>query len=271
MADNKSPKVLTEAVDRTWIITINRASKMNCVDGETAAALEQAWLRFRDDDELYVAILTGAGDESFCSGADLKATQTLGPGAGASVAEYRRFVTHGSGYMGYTRGTDIYKPIICAVNGYAFAGGLKLACLGDLRIASENAEFWVACRRWNVPLVDGGTQRLPRIVGMGHAMDLILRARRIDAAEAHRIGLANEVVAPGNALERSLEIAGELAAYPQAAMRTDKQAAMMGSGRTLEEGLRIECEVGQSAMMSRDLAEGLAAFAEQRPGNFVND
>ena len=194
MADNKSPKVLTEAVDRTWIITINRASKMNCVDGETAAALEQAWLRFRDDDELYVAILTGAGDESFCSGADLKAAQTLGPSAGASVAEHRRFVTHGSGYMGYTRGTDIYKPIICAVNGYAFAGGLELACLGDLRIASENAEFWVACRRWNVPLVDGGTQRLPRIVGMGHAMDLILRARRIDAAEAHRIGLANGVL-----------------------------------------------------------------------------
>ena len=271
MADDTNPKVLTERIDRTWLITINRPQQMNCVDGETAAALESAWLHFRDDDELYVAVLTGTGDVSFCSGADLKATDTLGPARDASLSEQRRFITDGKGYMGYTRATDIYKPVICAINGYAFAGGLELACLGDLRIASENAEFWVACRRWNVPLVDGGTQRLPRIVGMGHAMDLILRARRIDAAEAYRMGLANEVVARGRALERSLEIAHEIAAYPQAALRTDKQAALMGSGRPLDEGLRIECEVGQTALASRDLPEGLAAFAEKRAGNFVND
>ncbi len=271
MPESAASKVLTEKIDRTLLITINRPDQMNCVDGETATALEAAWLRFRDDDELYVAVLTGAGDTSFCSGADLKAAHTLGPAADASLSERRRFISHGSGYMGYTRGTDIYKPIICAVNGYAFAGGLELACLGDMRVASENAEFWVACRRWNVPLVDGGTQRLPRIVGMGHAMDLILRARRIDSAEAYRMGLANDIVARGSAVERSLDIAREMAAYPQAALRTDKQATLMGSGRPLAEGLRIECEVGQSAMASRDLAEGLAAFAEKRPGNFVND
>ena len=268
---DRSDKVATERHGRTWVITINRPEQMNCVDGETAAALKEAWLEFRDNDELYVAVLTGAGNRSFCSGADLKALETLGPPADASLHRRRRFITDGPGYMGYSRQTDIYKPVICAVNGYAFAGGLELACLGDLRVASENAEFWVACRRWNVPLVDGGTQRLPRIVGMGWAMDLIVRGRRIDATEAMRIGLANEVVGRGKALERALEIAEEVAAFPQGALRTDKQAALMGWGRPLAEGLRIECEVGQTALASSDIEEGVRAFVEKRRGNFSND
>jgi len=173
--------------------------------------------------------------------------------------------------MGYTRQTDIFKPILCAVNGYAFAGGLELACLGDMRIASENAEFWVACRRWNVPLVDGGTQRLPRIVGLGWAMELIVLGKRIDAREAYRIGLANEVVPRRQALPRALELARQICAFPQAAIRTDKEAALRGFGRPLEEGLRIECEVGQTALTSPDTIEGPLAFAQKRAAKFVND
>jgi len=264
-------KVLTERREHIWIITINRADQMNCVDGETAVLLEQAWKRFRDDDELYVAILTGAGDTSFCSGADLKNMTTLGPGPGSSLHARRRFVTSGPGYMGYSRQTDIFKPILCAVNGYAFAGGLELACLGDMRIASENAEFWVACRRWNVPLVDGGTQRLPRIIGMGWAMELIVLGKRIDAREAYRMGLANEVVPRGQALSRSIEVAQQICAYPQGAIRTDKEAALRGFGRPLEEGLRIECEVGQTAIFSSDTIEGPLAFAQKRAGKFTNE
>jgi enoyl-CoA hydratase len=264
-------KVVTERREHIWIITINRPEQMNCVDGETAALLETAWKTFRDDDDLYVAVLTGAGDTAFCSGADLKNLASLGPGPAVSRHARRRFITNGPGYMGYSRQTDIFKPILCAVNGYAFAGGLELACLGDMRIASENAEFWVACRRWNVPLVDGGTQRLPRIVGMGWAMELIVLGKRIDAREAYRIGLANEVVPRGQALSRSLELARQVCAYPQGAIRTDKEAAIRGFGRPLEEGLRIECEVGQTVIGSQDTFEGPAAFAEKRPPRFAQD
>lgn len=264
-------KVLTQRLDHIWIITINRPEVMNCVDGETAALLEQAWKTFRDDDDLHVAILTGTGDTAFCTGADLKAIGSLGPGRDAGAHARRRFITDGPGYMGYSRQTDIYKPILCAVNGYAFAGGLELACLGDIRIASDNAEFWVACRRWNVPLVDGGTQRLPRIIGMGWAMELIVLGKRIDAREAHRIGLANEIVAKGQALPRAIEMARQICAYPQGAIRTDKEAALRGFGRPLEEGLRIECEVGQSALGSVDMREGASAFTEKRKPQFTND
>ena len=264
-------KVSTERKDHIWIITINRPEQMNCVDGETAALLEQAWKTFRDDDDLYVAILTGAGDTAFCAGADLKNLPSLGPGPGTSRHTRRRFVTSGPGYMGYTRQTDIFKPILCAVNGYAFAGGLELACLGDMRIASENAEFWVACRRWNVPLVDGGTQRLPRLIGLGWAMELIVLGKRIDAREAHRMGLANEVVPRGRALSRSLELAEQICAFPQGAIRTDKESALRGFGRPLEDGLRIECEVGQTVIGSHDTFEGPAAFAAKRPPQFSQD
>jgi len=266
-----SAKVITERRGHIWIVTINRPEQMNCVDGETAQMLEKAWKTFRDDDDLFVAVLTGAGDAAFCAGADLKNLASLGPPAHASAHQRRRFITNGPGYMGYTRQTDIFKPIICAVNGYAFAGGLELACLGDIRVASENAEFWVACRRWNVPLLDGGTQRLPRIVGMGWAMELIVLGKRIDAREAYRIGLANEVVPRGRALERALELAEQICAYPQGAIRTDKQAALMGFGRPLEEGLRIECEVGQTALQTHDIQEGVESFVQKRPPSFRHD
>ena len=176
-------KVQTTVDNRIFVVTINRPEVRNAVDGETAALLRAAWLRFRDDPDLWVAVLTGSGDQAFSAGADLGAVETLGPGPAASPAERRRFVEHGDGYLGYTRGIDIDKPILAAINGDALAGGLELACLADLRIVAEHARLGVACRRWNVPLVDGGTQRLPRIVGMGHAMDLILSGRFVGAAD----------------------------------------------------------------------------------------
>ena len=265
-------KVITQVSGHVFNITINRAEKRNCVDGETARLLHEAWLKFRDDDDLYVAVLSGAGDESFCAGADLSSLGTLGPSMDASPAEVRRFVTNGPGYMGYTRQTDIFKPIVGAINGHALAGGLELMCLCDIRVVSEHAQMGVACRRWNVPLIDGGTQRLPRIVGLGRAMELILTGRFIGAEEALRIGLANEVVARGQAQARARAIADFLCTLPQGAMRTDKQAAMMGWGRPLEEGLRIEAELGQWPLRAgADIAEGARAFVEKRPPAFVQD
>ncbi len=264
-------KVLTERDDKVFIITINRPEVRNCVDGETAALLEKAWKTFRDDEDLYAAILTGAGDVAFCAGADLRNLQTLGPGPDATRHEKRRFVTHGPGYMGYTRQVDIYKPIIAAVNGYALAGGLELSCLADIRIAAENAQFGVACRRWNVPLLDGGTQRLPRIVGMGWAMEMIVTGRFIGAKEAYRIGLANEIVPQGQALKRAKELGEQICKLPQGALRTDKQAALMGYGRPLEEGLRIEAEVGQTVLESYDIIEGSSSFIQKRKPSFKQD
>jgi enoyl-CoA hydratase len=253
-------KVTTEIQDRTLIITINRPDKRNCVDGETAQLLHDAWIRFRDDDALWVAVLTGKGDVSFCAGADLAAIPTLGPGMNASLQRQRHFTEHGPGFLGYTRGIDIDKPILAAINGFALAGGLELACLADMRIVEEHAEMGVACRRWGVPLVDGGTQRLPRIIGLGRAMKMILTGRSISADEALRFGLANEVVPKGKSLERCVEIAKLLCALPQTAMRTDKHAAMMGFGKPLEEGLRIEAELGGWALRDPELVEGAKRF-----------
>jgi enoyl-CoA hydratase len=264
-------KVTTEQHGHVFVITINRPDVRNCVDGETAELLATAWRRFRDEDALWVAILTGAGNRAFCSGADLKALPTLGPGPQATPHAWRQFVTHGDGFLGYTRQADIYKPILAAVNGYALAGGLELACLADLRIAEEHAVFGVSCRRWNVPLVDGGTQRLPRIIGLGRALEMILTGRDVGAREALSWGLCNEVVASGHALARARELAEQLCALPQGAMRTDKQAALMGFGRPLAEGLRIEAEVGTTVLGGFDFQEGPRAFAEKRPPRFTQD
>jgi enoyl-CoA hydratase/carnithine racemase len=177
------------------IIRFNRPEVRNCIGPTTHRELVEAWTRFRDDGEAKVAIITGTGDKAFCAGGDLKAGNDLIPLTSAEIASHNR--GERPGILGPSRWTDIYKPIIAAVNGVAYAGGLEWACFADIRIAEEHASFGVTCRRWNIGLADGGTQRLPRIIGMGRALELIITGRVIDAREAERIGLVNEVVPKG--------------------------------------------------------------------------
>ncbi|MGH2902488.1 MAG: crotonase/enoyl-CoA hydratase family protein, partial [Solirubrobacteraceae bacterium] len=210
------------------IVTIDRQERRNAVDGPTAEALYAAYTRFEADEEARVMVLTGAGDVAFCAGADLKATETF---AGRLMAP--------EGPMGFTRLTPS-KPAIAAISGFCLAGGLELALWCDLRIACAGSTLGYPERRWGVPLIDGGTQRLPRIVGLGRALDLILTGRMIDAEEALAIGLLTEVVPPGGHLTRALELAEGLARFPQETMLADRRAAIEGIGMTFEEGLRFE-------------------------------
>jgi enoyl-CoA hydratase len=249
-------KVLTERRDRAFVVSINRPAVRNCVDGEAAQGLFEAVETFRADDTLDVLILTGAGDLSFCSGADLKNTPSLGARPGARE----------SGPMGISRITDVQKPTIAAVNGYCTAGGLELACWCDFRIAAANAQFGVLNRRWGVPLIDGGTQRLPRIVGLGNALYLIETGVLIDAEHAQRIGLVQEVVPDGQALDRALEIAHALSAYPQTAMRNDRRAAIEGTTLPLPEGLAFELQTHRESFNDPKMAEWLTRYAKgERP------
>ncbi|MEX2195483.1 MAG: enoyl-CoA hydratase-related protein [Thermoleophilaceae bacterium] len=167
------------------------------------------------------------------------------------------------GILGPSRWTDVYKPTIAAVNGLAYAGGLEWVCWTDLAVADEHATFGVTCRRWNIGLADGGTQRLPRIVGFRRAMELIITGRVIDAEEALRIGLVNEVVPSGTCVDRAVELAERIAALPQPAIRTDKEAAVRGFGRPLDEGLRIEAECFNRLLSSPEILEGLRRFNER--------
>ncbi len=251
-----TPKVLVEQRDHTLVVTINRPEARNCVDGETAQGLYEAVDLFQRDDALHVLVLTGAGDVAFCSGADLKNIGSLDARPGARE----------SGPMGISRITGVGKPTIAAVNGYCTAGGLELALWCDFRIASRNAQFGVLNRRWGVPLVDGGTQRLPRIVGLGNALYLIETGALIDAAHALRIGLVQEVVPEGAALQRALDIAAAMCTYPQRAIWNDRRAALEGWNMTLEEGLRLEAEAHRDTMADPAVGEWLRRFAAgERP------
>jgi enoyl-CoA hydratase/carnithine racemase len=263
------PKVLYEKRNRVAYITINRPDVMNCIDPEAASALAAAWQDFRDDDQSYLAIITGAGDTAFCAGFDLTAVSPSN--IPQTPAEVRRFVDEHPGLMGYTRRNDIYKPVIAAVNGYCFAGGLEIALCADIRLAAEHAEFGVLNRRWNVGLGDGGTQRLPRIIGLGRAMELILTGKRIDAREAYRIGLVNEVVPADELMLRATALAESICEFPQGAVRTDKEAVMRGLGRPLEEGIRIEGETFARLFAQDDFYEGPRAFSEKRKPRFKRE
>ncbi|MEE4921397.1 enoyl-CoA hydratase-related protein [Pseudomonas alliivorans] len=243
------------------VIRFNRPEKRNCIGPVTHLELIEAWTCFRDDPDALVAIITGVGDKAFCSGGDLEAGFDLVPTTEEEIAAHDR--GERPGILGPSRWTDIYKPVIAAVNGAAYAGGLEWACFADMRIAEEHASFGVTCRRWNIGLADGGSQRLPRIVGMGRAMELILTGKVITASRALEIGLVNEVVPSGTSLERAMELAHFLCSLPQPAIRSDKEAAVRGYGRPLAEGLRIEAECFNRSINLPETGEGLRRFIER--------
>ena len=248
-----------EQADHVVTLTYDRPEQHNAVNRVMNQELHDAFKRFRDDSDAFVLVITGAGETTFCAGWDLQDAAEL-----SELGDYDAFrvaLRNSPGACGYTRKVDIFKPVIAAVNGYAFAAGLETALLADIRIAAENAEFGALERRWNIVGGDGMTVRLPLVVGFAKAMELIITGRRIDAQEALRIGLVNEVVPRGQALERALELAREIAALPQGAIRSDKESVLRGIGRTLEERLRIEAEQTLSMFMRRDSHTiGAAAF-----------
>jgi enoyl-CoA hydratase len=251
-------------------LTYNRPDQHNAVNRTMNEELHHAWQRFRDDDEAFVLVLTGAGETTFCAGWDLADAASLTDTP--DFDEYRVSVYNSPGECGYTRRVDVFKPVIAAVNGYAFAAGLETALLADIRIAADNAEFGALERRWNIVGGDGMTVRLPLVVGFARAMELIITGRRIDVREAERIGLVNEVVPKGMALERARELAREIAALPQGAIRSDKESVLRGIGRTLEERLRIEAEMTLSMFLRRDKhTVGATAFKAGRTPEWPHD
>ncbi|HEY4929718.1 MAG TPA: crotonase/enoyl-CoA hydratase family protein [Acidimicrobiales bacterium] len=232
------------------VVTIDRPERRNAVDRVTADALEAAFAAFDADDTASVAVLTGA-EGTFCAGADLQAIAT---GTGNRVTE------GGPGPMGPTRMT-LSKPVIAAVEGHAVAGGLELAVWCDLRVVGADATFGVFCRRFGVPLVDGGTVRLPRLVGEGRALDLILSGRAVGADEALAMGLANRVVPSGTALAAAVAWAAELAALPQVCMRNDRLSALAQWDLPVDDALAVETRFGLDSLASGEALEGAARFA----------
>ncbi len=249
-------KVVTEESGRVLVVRINRPGARNAVDGETADLLEAAVKNFKQDNGLRVMVLTGTGNVSFCAGADLKAARSLMEREGAES----------SGPMGFSRITDVEKPTIAAVNGYCLAGGLELACWCDFRIAAEGAKFGVVNRRWGVPLIDGGTQRLPRIVGLGNALYLIESGAMIGAEYALRMGLIQEIVPGGKVLDRALELAQRIAEYPWTSLINDRKAAYRGLSFDLPEGIKLEKKIHTRSLQDKEMFEGLERFKQgQRP------
>lgn len=232
------------------VVTIDRPHVRNSVDRETAGALADAFRRFEADEGLAAAVLTGAGG-AFCAGADLKA---VAEGRGNRVAE------EGDGPMGPTR-MLLSKPVVAAVEGPAVAGGLELALWCDLRVAARDAVFGVYCRRWGVPLIDGGTVRLPRLVGMSHALDLILTGRGVSGEEALRMGLANRLVEPGAALSEARALASDLARFPQRCLRSDRLSAYEQWQLDLPRALANETRLGMQVIASGETRAGASRFA----------
>jgi enoyl-CoA hydratase/carnithine racemase len=244
------PTVRYETDGQIAVVTIDRPEVRNAVDGATAAQLADAFRRFDADQDLSVAILTGEGGV-FCAGADLKAAAS---GIGNRVTE------DGDGPMGPTRFL-LSKPTIAAVEGFAVAGGLELALWCDLRVAAEDAVFGVYCRRWGVPLVDGGTIRLARMIGHSHALDMILTGRGVAGEEAMRMGLANRLTPHGKALEAALELAHQIAAFPQLCMRNDRLSSYRQWALPQDEALREETRLGLEVIRSGETLAGAQRFA----------
>ena len=253
--------VRTDTDGPVRIVTIDRPEVRNAVDRPTADALAAAFRSFEDDDDALVAVLAGAGG-TFCAGADLKA---VSDGRGNRVSDDMSV----DGPMGPSR-MSFTKPVIAAVEGFAVAGGLELALLCDLRVAASDAVFGVYCRRWGVPLIDGGTVRLPRLIGHSHALDLILTGRGVSGDEARLMGLANQLTEPGEALPQAIALAKRIAAYPQACMRSDRMSSYEQWDVSLADALANETRRGLQVIASGETLEGASRFAdgEGRHGAF---
>jgi enoyl-CoA hydratase len=236
------------------VLTIERPERRNAIDGPTAELLTAGYHRFVADDEARVLVLTGSGETAFCAGADLKAIETFAPRLELE-----------DGPLGFSRVISP-KPSIAAISGWCLAGGLELALWCDLRIATHDAKLGFTERRFGVPLIDGGTQRLPRIVGLGRALDMILTGRIVAAEEAERIGLVTELVAPGRHLERALEYAEALAGFPQDTMLADRAAALEGIGLPFAEGLRMEARAAHPTLETAWQGASRFASGEGRGG-----
>ena len=248
-------ELLVDQRGAVTVVTLNRPEAHNSITADMAVGMAETIDAFAADDSARVLVVTGSGDRSFCSGANLKDVDAL----------LRHAHTERAGPIGFAH-LDPGKPTIAAVNGYCFAGGMELACWCDFRIASANAEFGALNRRWGVPFIDGGTQRFPRIVGQGNALYLLETGVRIDAARALAMGLVQEVVDHGRALDRALELADRIAGYPQASLRTDRAATLATFGLDLQAGLYMESGLGRPAASDPEMIEGLGNFvAGNRP------
>jgi enoyl-CoA hydratase/carnithine racemase len=241
-------------------ITINRPGVHNAVNGEAATLLLEAWRRFRDDDSLTVAVLHGAGEQAFCSGADLTALAELA-NIGATSDQTAPIGHHGSGPMGGTRIVQA-KPVITVSQGYTYAGGLELYCHGHIRLAEPQATFSVACRRWGVPLVDGGTVYLPRLLGWGAALPLVITGQRITAERAYQIGLVWELVPKGGGIERAMSMARQICALPRDAMLADLNSALHTWHLPLDSALELEAANMVPVMQSESTRRGVEAFQQ---------
>jgi enoyl-CoA hydratase len=255
---NQEP-VNVERIGTTFVVAINRPEVRNAVNAAVAAALAEAFREFEDDDGAKVAVLAGEGG-TFCAGADLRAIGT---------SDANRVSVDGDGPMGPTRMT-LSKPVIAAIDGYAVAGGMELALWCDLRVMEEDATLGVFCRRWGVPLIDGGTVRLPRIVGAGRALDLILTGRAVGATEALAMGLVNRVVERGHVRAAALDLAEEIASFPEVCMREDRRSMYEGIGRLETEAMANEFEHGRTSLRA-DMREHVGRFVsgEGRHGSFT--
>lgn len=245
--------VLIETEGPVLIITINRPERRNAVDRETAVQLADAFRAFEADEKFSVAVLTGAGGV-FCAGADLKAI---------AEGEGNRVEPHGDGPMGPSR-MSLSKPVIAAIEGHAVAGGLELAVWCDLRVAARGAVFGVYCRRYGVPLIDGGTVRLPRLIGQSRALDMILTGRTVGAEEAFDWGLVNRLAAPGGALAAAKELAAALAALPQTCLRNDRASALAQWSLPEASALLREFDLGARTLQSGEMIDGVKRFAEAK-------
>jgi len=250
-----------EVADHVALLTYNRPDQNNAINRTMNTELQEVWPRFRDDQDAFVMVIAGAG-RNFCAGWDLSdaAEWRLG-----DWDDFRSYVYNSPGECGYTRRMDVNKPVIAAVRGYAVAAGLETAMLADIRIADQDVVFGALERRWNIVGGDGLTVRLPLIIGYARAMEMIITGREVYAEEALAIGLVNEVVAKGSCLKRALELARQVAALPQGAIRTDKETVNRNVGRTFDVRFRNEAEATLSMSLRRDTQDiGARAFKEKK-------